>query len=208
MGKARFWILVMGFWLLLSACGASGGEEKQSAAALLQAEYQSLPGCSMTAKVRCEQAEETAEYTLRCDWKNDGTARVTIVEPEELEGISASFSGGSMTLLYEDVSLAAGTVSAEELSPAQVLPLVVQAIREGYILEKGTDKVDGVPCLRLVFDTTGEQGGKIYTHVWFAENHLPVYAEVEAEQRLLFTVDFTGFSAAPAEEIAAESETG
>ena len=101
--------------------------------------------------------------------KNDGTARVTIVEPEELEGISASFSGGSMTLLYEDVSLAAGTVSAEELSPAQVLPLVVQAIREGYILEKGTDKVDGVPCLRLVFDTTGEQGGKIYTHVWFAE---------------------------------------
>ena len=65
-----------------------------------------------------------------------------------------------------------------------------------------------MPCLRLVFDTTGEQGGKIYTHVWFAENHLPVYAEVEAEQRLLFTVDFTGFSAAPAEESAAESETG
>ena len=100
MGKARFWVLVMSFLLLLSACGADGGEEKQSAAALLQEEYQSLPGCAMTAKVRCEQAEETAEYTLQCDWKNDGTARVTIVEPAELAGISAAFTGGDMTLLY------------------------------------------------------------------------------------------------------------
>lgn len=195
MRRIQFCALMISLLLLLSACGAGGGEEeKENAALLLQQEYQSIPGCSMTARVRCDRDGEVEDYTLTCQWRSDDTATVTIVEPEYLAGVSAAFDGETMSLLYEDVSLGAGAVSSEELSPAQALPAVVRAIREGYLLEKGAETVGDAPCLHLVFDTTGENGGKINTHVWFGEDHLPVRSEIVVDNQTIFTVSFTSFS--------------
>lgn len=192
MRRGPFCALMISLALLLSACG---GGEKTDAAQALQQEYQSISGCSMTAQVRCDREKEAEEYTLSCDWHSDDTAVVTIVQPDYLAGVSASFDGENMTLLYEDISLGAGTVSSEEISPAQVLPLIMHAIREGYLLEKGAEKRGEEPCLHLVFDTTGENGGKINTHVWFGEDHLPVAAEIVVQQQVVFTVTFESFSA-------------
>ena len=77
-------------------------------------------------------------------------------------------------------------------------PMVVDAIREGYILEKGTESIDGEECLCLVFDTTGQDNGKIDYTVWFASNHLPLRAEVQTEGQTVFTaVSYTHLSTVP-----------
>ena len=114
----------------------------------------------MTADVRCDRENEVENYTLQCDWNADGSARVEVLAPETLVGIAAEFNGDDLSLHYDDMSLAAGPVSSQELTPAQILPMVVDAIREGYILEKGTESIDGEECLCLVFDTTGQDDGK------------------------------------------------
>ena len=47
-----------------------------------------------------------------------------------------------------------------------------------------------------MFDTTGQDDGKIDYTVWFASNHLPLRAEVQTEGKTVFTVTFSEFSAA------------
>ena len=141
MRKRCIYALMISLCLTLGACGpADGGEKKQDAAQLLQAEYQSLDGCSMTAEVRCDRADAVEEYTLHCDWTADGEAVVSVLAPEELAGIQAAFSGEELTLIYEDMSLAAGPVSEEALSPAQILPMLMQGICDGYIQEKAPNR--------------------------------------------------------------------
>ena len=199
MRKPWFCALMISLPLALCACGAmSGGsdeEPKKNSAQLLQEEYQTLESCDMTATLRCDRESEVEEYTLRCHWNADGTSTVEVVEPEELAGICAELDGEDLTLTYDDVSLAAGTLGSEELSPVQCLPLIVDAIRDGYILQKGTEEVDGTDCRRWLFDVTGTQGGKIQYAVWFGAGHAPVKAEVITEEAVIFTVNFTEFSA-------------
>ncbi len=190
--------LMISLPLLLCACGVLNGgndeeEGKKDGAQLLQEEYQSLAGCDMTARVRCDWDGEVTDYTLRCVWNAGGTSSVEVLEPELLRGVRAEFDRETLTLVYDGVSLPAGTLSAEELSPAQCLPMLMDAIRKGYILEKGAEQIDGQDCARLLFDVTGAGGNKIHDTVWFGTDHIPVHAEVEVDGTVVFTVDFTEF---------------
>ena len=208
--KTGLCALMISLPLLLCACGAPGGGSdgagpKKDGAQLLQEEYQALDGCDMAARLRCDWEGEVADYTLQCSWNAGGTASVEVAEPELLRGVRAEFDRENLTLVYDDVSLPAGTLSDEELSPAQCLPLLMDAICEGYILEKGTEEIDGQLCARLLFDVTGAQGNKIHYVVWFGADHVPVHAEVEVNGAVIFTVEFTDFqvrTAVPEEETA------
>ncbi len=200
MRRAKACAQMISLLLLLCSCGnivdGSDEETDKNGAQLLQEEYRLLEHCDMTAKLRCDRETETEEYTLRCRWNADGVSTVELLEPEELTGIRAEWNGDELTLIYDDVSLAAGTYGAEELSPANCLPLLMDAIRDGYILQKNTEKTDGTECLRLLFDMTGMRGGKVQYAVWFGAGHVPLKAEVITEEQVIFTVDFTEFSAA------------
>lgn len=186
--------------LLLCSCGS---RERNDAAGQLQEVYQSLSSCSFSAKLCWEGESEREEYVLRCTWDEDGTASVEVVEPEVLKGIRAEFDQEKQTLVYEDLSLAAGE-SAEELSAVNVLPLLVDAVRNGYILEQGTEEMDGARCARILFERTDGQGNKVSYAVWFQSGYAPVYAEVSAQERVLCSVEFSDFSAQEAETASGE----
>ena len=183
--------------VLLCACGADGtqGNEKKDGVTLLQEEYQSFTSCDMTAKVRSLSGTNEEKYTLRCLWNADETAEVEVQEPEELAGIRASFEHGAMTLAYEDVSLAAGLAGAAELSPAEIVPCVIDAIRTGYVLEKNGEQIDGEACVRLLFHTTETRDHPVDYAVWFKKGHTPVRAEVIEDGKTLFEIDFIAFAA-------------
>lgn len=209
MRKEWFCALMISLPLALSACAApnssSDGNEKNNVQ-LLQEEYQTLSGCDMTANVRCDWENEVETYTLQCHWQADGVSTVEVLAPEELAGITAEFNGENLTLVYDDISLAAGTLSSEELSPAQILPMTMDAIREGYILEKGVEEINGDSCIRLLFDVTGTGGNKIEYVVWFGTGHTPVRAEVQVENAVIFTAEFTDFTVVEADTMESGAE--
>lgn len=183
---------------LLSGCGAVGGTGSdgaaQSAAQMLQEEYRIPTAFSVTAQVHCDWQTQTEDYTLACRWNAEGVSSTEIVAPEELSGIRAEFDAESMTLTYDDMSIGAG--ETDGVSPAQIVPMTINAIREGYILEQGAQEIDGNRCLRLTFDTTDADGEKIEYIVCFSKNHLPVQAEVQMDGRVVYTIAFTEFAVA------------
>lgn len=183
--------LMISFFLLLCACAE---EKKPDAAQKLQEEYQEITACECLAKVQWESEKEMECYTLQCAWVADGNCTVEVTEPEILKGVRAEFDQKELTLVYEDVSLAAGSMG-EELSPVNVLPMMMDAIRNGYILEKGAEEYGGEKCARILFDVTNPQGEKTAYTVWFNTGHLPVYAEVRTKDRVCYKVAFSDFSA-------------
>ncbi len=109
-------VLMIGLGLTLSACArrrADGAERRRADAA---GGIPRADGCAMTADVRCDRENEVENYTLQCDWNADGSARVEVLAPETLVGIAAEFNGDDLSLHYDDMSLAAGPVSSQELT--------------------------------------------------------------------------------------------
>ena len=147
------------------------------------------------ASVTCDQ--EGAEWTavLKCDYVPGGESRVEVLEPELIASVSAVFSEEDWRLEYEGDSLNAGTLSDEELSPALCLPRLMNALRDGWLLEENREQWGEIPCLRLSLDQSGADGGKIISTVWLrTEDGTPLRGEIAVEGENILTAEFTKFA--------------
>ena len=175
---------------LLSLCGCGGGEE--TAEDLLQ-RYESMESCSMEAVVSCEYFDERREYTLRCDYNAEGESTVTVLKPVGLQGISIRFDGEKRQVLYEDIVLDAGTIGESRLSPVEILPRMMDAVKNGWLLEENTEEMNGEALWRMTFEVE-ENGVKQYWTLLFDEKTgIPLAAELTEDSRLFFTMEFTNF---------------
>ena len=176
--------------LLLTACG--GGEEK---AADLRDRYHDMAGCTMEADVKCEQngAEWTAH--LRCDYVPGGESRVEVLSPETIAGVTAVLRDTDWYLEYEGESLNAGVLSGEEISPAACLPRLMNALRDGWLLEENEERWGDTDCLRLTVDQSGVHDGKIVSTVWLRqEDAAPLRGEIAVDGEIILTAEFTDFA--------------
>ena len=177
--------------LLLTACGGAG-EEK---AASLRDRYHDMTGCSMEAQVTCEQggAEWTAE--LKCEYVPGGESTVEVLSPETIAGVKAVLRDTDWYLEYEGESLNAGTLSREEISPAACLPRLMNALRDGWLLEENEERWGDTDCLRLTVDQSGVHDGKIVSTVWLQqEDAAPLRGEIAVDGEIILTAEFTAFS--------------
>jgi outer membrane lipoprotein-sorting protein len=181
--------------LCLLLCGCGGTGETLSGAETARQPYQAMTGCTMEAEVLWSGESETVQtFTLRCDYVPEGESTVEVLAPESVAGIRAVVDGETMALAYEDLVLNAGTASGEQLSPAVCLPRLMSALRNGWLLEENGETLDGVDCLRLSLDETGQAGGKIVSTVWLRqEDGTPLQGEVSVDGTILLQARFTEF---------------
>lgn len=190
----RRWLCVpMMMALLLSGCGA--GETKETTADTLRGLYREMSGCTMEAVVRCDQEGLEWEGSLACQYLPGGESTVEVLAPEEIAGVKAIVREEDWSLAYEGEILNTLPVTEEELSGAVCLPRLMDALREGWLLEEGRETWAEKDCLRLRLDQTGQGEGKIISTLWLdVSDGTPVYGEVALEETTLFTVEFTAFS--------------
>ena len=190
----RRWLCVpMMMALLLSGCGA--GETKETTADTLRGLYREMSGCTMEAVVRCDQEGLEWEGSLACQYLPGGESTVEVLAPEEIAGVKAIVREEDWSLAYEGEILNTLPVTEEELSGAVCLPRLMDALREGWLLEEGRETWAEKDCLRLRLDQTGQGEGKIISVLWLdVSDGTPVYGEVALEETTLFTVEFTAFS--------------
>ena len=176
--------------LLLTGCAAT---EDGTAERILQ-QYENMKACSMEAVVRCEYESESREYTLRCTYDAEGVSEVTILEPTGLQGITVVREGEACRVIYKDLVLDASALGKGRLSPADILPRAMDAVKRGWLLEENAEQENEDFLRRMVFETE-ENGAKQYWTVYFDEKTgVPRYAEVSEDYQLFFTMEFTKFS--------------
>ena len=149
--RKRFFAQMIIVCLALSACGA----RTPDGADAFRARYQSMNGCDMTATVRCTEYGAPWEAVLRCTYAPNGERVIEVVSPDTIAGVKVVLDGDSRQLQADGRRLNAGRVSAEGLSPADALPALLDALRNGWLLEENAEDWNGVPCVRLTMDTSG-----------------------------------------------------
>ncbi len=87
---------------------------------------------SLTAVVRVEYPESTSSFTLRCADEGGGYC-VEVLEPELIRGVRAHLRKGETTLSFEGVEIDAGDDGGTGLTPMGALPLLLGALRDGWV---------------------------------------------------------------------------
>ncbi len=176
--------------MVLSLAGCAKEEERAAAERILQ-QYEGMESCRMEAKVRCEYSSESREYTLGCTYHEGGACEVEVLEPEGLREISIVFDGEQRQVIYKDLVLDAPALGKNRLSPAEILPRAMDAVKQGWLLEENAEEGS---LRRMTFETE-ENGVKQYWTLWFdEETGVPRCAEVSEDSQLFFTIEFTSFS--------------
>jgi hypothetical protein len=115
-----------------------------------------------------------------------------VLEPESIAGVRAVFRDEDWYLEYEDTVLNAGDLG--EVSPAACLPRLMNALRDGWLLEENEEQWNDIPCVRLALDQSGSDG-KIVSTLWLRQaDGVPVRGEISADGEIILTAEFTSFA--------------
>lgn len=191
MRKLGVCVPMMALCLLLAGCGGTGGNSAAAEAARVP--YQNMEQCSMTAEVTCSYGDQVNQFQLKCDY-TPLKSTVEILAPETVAGVKAELSGRELSLVYEDDCLNAGMLSDQNVSPAECLPRLMSALRDGWLLEQNKEDWGDTPCLRLSLDQTGSEGNKIISTVWLRqEDHTPARGEIAVDGEIILQAEFTDF---------------
>ena len=76
-----------------------------------------------------------------------------------------------------------------------IMPGLINALRDGWLLEENEESWNDIPCLRLCVDQTGLQNGKIVSTVWLQqEGGTPLRGEIAVDGEIILTAEFTSFA--------------
>lgn len=149
----------------------------------------------MEARVYCTQYGTPWEAVLKCRYDADGERVIEVVAPETIAGATVTLDGASRYLSADGKRINAGTVSEEALSPSDALPRLIDALRDGWLLEENAEEWNGVPCVRLAVDQTGAAGGKIVSTLWLRQSDAtPLRGEIAVDGETVLTAEFTDFA--------------
>ena len=181
--------LILILSLLLSGCGS--GSETKKAYESFSKELSASDSLSFTAAVRAEYEHKTAKFSLSYTENADG-GTVTVLSPELIAGVSAHVSPGSTSLEYDGVLLDTGDLNDFGLSPMSALPVLVQAMKAGFMDSFWEE--DGKTVYQLIPDDN------LICTVWFnSEDMLPVRAEMISDGRVTIYADISDWSLGAAE---------
>ena len=118
----KYLLLMLPLCLLLTGCAPSRREA-------VQAYYKSIRTAQMEAQVVVHLSSDDRTFSVTAAYDREKGATTTIVEPELLQGLSATVSQEDMHLLYDGSVWPAG--DGGDLSAANCLPMLLYAAGGG-----------------------------------------------------------------------------
>ena len=127
--KKLYLPLFLAFSLLLSGCGEKAARERFEEFA---EDLRTKELVSFSAELRCEYEEKKLDFTLAYE-EGSESCSVTVVAPELIRGIRAHAKAGETAVEFDGVMLDTGPLDDYGLSPMSALPLLISAVKNGYI---------------------------------------------------------------------------
>lgn len=182
--------------LMLTACGKAADTEAEELALQIRAEYIAMTECAGQMELTADYGERVYAYTMDFSYQKDGELVLTVVEPENIAGITARVSEGGTLLEYDGTRLETGPLSGDGLSPIEGLPALLAYAREGCIADCCFETIDEVRTLRICCrDPENQPGTGSEATIWFdADTHELVKGEISSDGYVVLRCDFILYS--------------
>lgn len=123
--------------LLLTGCGSASGIQRKIAEQ--NEKLAAAEELSFTADVTANLGNEVFDCSLACT-AAEASVTVEVLAPESVAGVRARIEDGSIALEYEDLSLGVGTAGLDSITPVSAAPMLVQALRSGFLQRCWTER--------------------------------------------------------------------
>lgn len=127
--KRLYPFVLLALCIILTGCGKNRALEGVES---FSEKLNSTEKTSFTAELRTEYEDKTVGFTLSFVSDADGCT-VTVIEPALIRGISAHVKDGGTKLVFDSVALDTGDLDDFGLSPMSSLPLLLDAMKNGFI---------------------------------------------------------------------------
>lgn len=183
---------------LLAGCGGEAGSEEDELALEIRGEYLAMTSCQATAEVTADYGQRVYEYTISLSYEKEGETVLSLLEPEEVAGITARISNGETTLEFDGVRLETGPLSNDGLSPLEGLPALLAYAREGYISAIAVEALgeEGPQALHVCYsDPEGSPGTGTEGALWFdLATHALLRGEISVDGYTVVQCEFVEFT--------------
>lgn len=165
-------IAVLMMLLLLLFCGCKSTENDLQEAIDFRASLVQAGGCSFRAEITADFDDYVEMFTVDCDCDADGTTRLTIVSPENLQGITATVTDRGGTITFDGLSVDFGLLADGNVIPAAAPAIAVTCWSSEYIAAAGTEG----ELYRVTYEKDFERK-RVNVDTCF-KNGLPISSEV------------------------------
>ena len=170
---------------LLSGC-ASGDRDKADFEHWRE-DFLSAENHEIIAVVSSDGKQAVSEYNL-CYRKTAEGEFVEVLDDDLIAGVSAHIKNGETVLLFDGVVLETGSALDGSLSPLSALPILMDAIAEGYVKTTGMQKKDD----EQLFVTELELADASRITLWQTKNNMePVFATIRSDKSVDITISIT-----------------
>lgn len=128
--------------------------------------------CGFTAELTAQGETETYSCTLGCEADGQGQVTVTVIEPEEIAGVTAVVSREGTEVSYDGLRLSFGQLCGTT-TPVGAPGLLYAAWTGGYIAAAGQE--DDATLTRYLL---GSGSDERQVDTWFDAAGIPVACEV------------------------------
>lgn len=174
--------------LLLTLCACGGVRNNAEELALdIRTSLLEAADLDLTADVTADYGERVYDFTIRFTGNADKGA-MEILAPEEIAGLKARIDLSGATLEYDGAELDTGALTADGLSPAEAIPVLISQWQSGFISGCGFEKLDEAETLSVTTDVSETVTSK----TWFdVKTRLPLRSEISDGGRMAVTVRFS-----------------
>ncbi len=177
--------------LLFTLTGCRGAEAPHER---YRRDYRDLTAYSGEAKVTADYGDKVYQYCVTIDGDAKG-GQIQVTEPESIAGTGYRWEKGSGTATYDDLTLATGHISGDGLSPADAMPVLLEALASGREIAAEEQELNGKQVLFLELGNPNHPEEVSRVQVWLDQTSGALCrGEILWQDKTVITVDFTAFS--------------
>ncbi len=175
--------------ILLALVGCSGKPREPMQKALeLRTALLGAGGCEFTAKIGADFGDRVYSFTVSCDYSAGENAVVTVLEPDEIAGITATVSNTGTGVDFDGVALDFGVLAGGNTSAVEAPWLLGTCWSNAYISSAGSD---GQTYRITYLDGYGD--GELTVDTWLDSLGNPIRGEIACNGVRCLEVDISQF---------------
>lgn len=185
--KRTLWIVLF-ICFFISACSGQTSDSGLQRALDFRTALMASAGCAYEARVLADYGERVYDFNLQCEYIPDREAKLTVISPDIISGISAVISSDGTNVEFDGASLDFGEMANGNVAPMTVPFLLGRAWSSEYIHSVGQDG-DYI----LVSYLMGYGDREIVVETWLADDGTPVRCDISHAGTRCITVSISDF---------------